>query len=47
MAELVTKDLNLALAIAHDVGAVMPAVALTTQFVEASYHRPGDAAPAS
>ena len=47
MAELVTKDLNLALAIAHDVGAVMPAVALTTQFVEASYHRPGDTAPAS
>jgi 3-hydroxyisobutyrate dehydrogenase-like beta-hydroxyacid dehydrogenase len=47
MADLVTKDLNLALAIAHDVGVPLPAVALTTQFVDAAYHRLGDSAPAS
>jgi 3-hydroxyisobutyrate dehydrogenase-like beta-hydroxyacid dehydrogenase len=47
MADLVTKDLKLALAIAHDVGVPLPAVALTTQFVEAPYHRPGETAPAS
>jgi 3-hydroxyisobutyrate dehydrogenase-like beta-hydroxyacid dehydrogenase len=47
MADLVTKDLNLALAIAHDVRVALPAVALTTQFLEATYQRPGGTAPAS
>jgi 3-hydroxyisobutyrate dehydrogenase-like beta-hydroxyacid dehydrogenase len=47
LADLVTKDLRLALAIAHDVGIAVPAVALTTQFAEAPYHRRGDNARAS
>ena len=45
MADLVAKDLNLALAMAHDVRVSLPAVALTSQFVELPYYRPGDTTP--
>jgi 3-hydroxyisobutyrate dehydrogenase len=39
MANLVHKDLSIALAIAHDVHAPLPAVALASQFLEEAYSR--------
>jgi 3-hydroxyisobutyrate dehydrogenase-like beta-hydroxyacid dehydrogenase len=47
MADLVSKDLGLAMAIAQKERIPVPAVALTSQFLEAPYRRPGDRAPAS
>jgi 3-hydroxyisobutyrate dehydrogenase len=47
MADLVSKDLGLALAIAQAEGVPLPAVALTSQFLETPYRRPGDSVPAS
>jgi 3-hydroxyisobutyrate dehydrogenase len=40
MGDLVFKDLTIALAIAHDVRAPVPTVAMVSQHVEEPYHRP-------
>jgi 3-hydroxyisobutyrate dehydrogenase-like beta-hydroxyacid dehydrogenase len=46
MADLIHKDVTLALDVAYEVRARLPTVALVSQMLEQPYHRPGDPSPA-